>query len=127
MIIKIIIMGICVCLINLLLRNTMSAYVVIIDILFVVSVAILIMDNTLDTFRNFRDLLNITSTTSKMLTYLYKSAAICILSKIASDICSESGNVSVGSIIDFTSRIMLLIMVAPFIESVMKTAAAFIK
>ena len=127
MIIKIIIIGLCVCVINLLLKNHQSAFIIVINIVFIISVTLLIFDRATETFNKLSDLLNITSASSKMLICLYKSAAVCILSKIAVDICKESGNSSVGDMIDFTSRIVLLIMVMPFVESVIRTATAFVK
>jgi hypothetical protein len=90
-------------------------------------VVLLIFDNTAETLKKLGDLLSITSASSKMLIFLYKSASVCILSKIAVDICKESGNISVGEIIDLASRIILLIMAMPYIESVIKTATAFVK
>ena len=90
-------------------------------------VILMIFDSATEALSDLSDLLNITSSSSKMLICLYKSAAVCILSKTAADICKESGNSSVGEMIDFASRIMLLIMAMPYIESVIKTATAFTK
>ena len=127
MIIKIIIMGICVCILNILLNQHQRVFTTIINVVFVIGVILLIFDSAVDTVRSLNDLLNINSSSSKMLTCLYKGAAVCILSKLATDICKESGNQSVGDIIDFAGRIMLLVIAMPFIESIIKTATAFVK
>ena len=127
MIIKIVFIGICVCILNLMLRQYKSAFTVIVNAIFAISVIILIFDSAADAVNTLKDLLNITSSSGKMITCLYKCAAVCILSKLATDICKESGNSSVGDIIDFAGRIMLLIMAMPFIETIIKTAGAFVK
>lgn len=126
MIIKIILLGICVCILSMILKQHQSVYIVILDIVFVISVVFMIFDGAIDAVNSVIDLLNISTSTSKMLTCLLKSLAVCILSKFASDICKESGNNVVSDMIDFGGRIMLLIISLPFIESIIKTATAFV-
>lgn len=92
-----------------------------------ISVVIVIFDYASDAVNELGDLLNVTSSSSKMLTCLFKCAAVCILSKLATDICKESGNQSIGDIIDFAGRVMLLVMAMPFIETIIKTAVSFVK
>ena len=127
MIIKIVFMGICVCILNLLLKQHQGVFIIIINVGFVIGVILLIFDSTADAVRSLNDLLNINSSSSKMLTCLYKGASVCILTKLATDICKESGNQSVGDIIDFAGRIMLLVIAMPLIESIIKTTSAFVK
>ena len=115
------------CILNLLLKEYKSVFTVIINAFFILSVILLIFDSASEAISTLKDLFDISSSSHKMLSCLYKSAAVSILSKFATDICIESGNKSVGDIIDFAGRIMLLIMAMPFIETIIKTASAFVK
>ena len=126
MVAKIIFLGICVCIISLFLKQYKGEYVVILNIVFVISAILLIFDSAYDFIINIIDSLNISSSESKMLNCLLKSATVCILSKLASDIAKESGNTVVSDMIDLGGRIMILIISLPFIESIIKTAAAFV-
>lgn len=126
MIVKVIFLGLCVCILNIILRQSQSIFIVVINIFFVVAVAIVLSDYIGNSLSNFKELLKISPTSGKMLMCLYKGALICILTNISSDICKDSGNVVVGDIIDISGRVMLLILAFPFIESVIKAANAFL-
>ena len=127
MVIKIVLLGICVSLINLFLNQYQKSFVTIVNIVYIVIVVLMVIDNILDAVQSITDLLSVSSGVNKMFICLYKSAGICILTKIASDICKESGNTVVSDMIDFGGRISLLVISLPFIESIIKTAAAFVK
>lgn len=127
MITKIIFTGICICIINLLLKDKQGVFSLIINLTFIIFIIVLIFDEITTSINTLTDLMNFNSNSSKMLNCLYKSAAVCILSKFATDICQESGNKSIGDIIDFATKIILLIFALPFIENIIKTASAFIK
>lgn len=125
MIIKVILIGICVCMLNIFLRQTQNTFVILINISYILLVVLMIMDSAADLISDISDLFSNTSSLSKIFECLYKGALICILTKISSDVCKESGNTVVSDIIDISGRIMLLIIAYPFIVSVIKTAAAF--
>ena len=127
MLIKIILLGLCVSLINMLLRQHQKIFVMPLNIFFAVSVFILIFSSVSDSIKDIIDCFTVSSTVSKVLTCLYKSAAICILTKVSSDICKESGNTVISDIIDLGARVMLLVIALPFVESIIKTATAFVK
>lgn len=126
MIIKIVILGICVCLISVFLRQFQSSFLIIINIIFVISVIFLIFDSAVDSLKSINNLLDISSSASEMLSGLYKASAVCILTKITSDICKENGNTTVSDMIDLGGRIALLVISLPYIESVIKAATAFV-
>lgn len=127
MIIKIVILGLCVCIISFFLKQNQSAFIIIINMIFAASVFLLIFDDTADSLRNIINLLEFSASGSKILMSLYKAAAVCVITKIASDICKESGNTAVSDVIELGGRIMLMVISLPFLESVIKTAAAFVK
>ena len=57
---------------------------------------------------------------------LFKGAAVTVLSRLASDVCRESGNSLMGDISEIGGRMMLIILAAPFIEKVTETALSFV-
>ena len=126
MMIKVILLGVCVCILNMFLKQHQSAFTVIVNVCFIAVVIVVLIDSLTDTIDNIKSFMNFSTTAGKMFICLYKGALICILSKISSDICKESGNAVVSDIIDLAGRIMLLIISFPFIESIIKTASAFI-
>lgn len=125
MIIKVVLIGLCVCVLNVILRQMQSTFVLIINISYIVLVAFLIFDSAADVINDISDIFGNMSAMSKIFQCLYKGALICILTKISSDVCKESGNTVVSDIIDISGRIMLLIITYPFIVSVIKIATAF--
>lgn len=127
MMIKIALLGICVCIIGVFLRQYQSSFIIVLNIAFSIIVMIFVLDHSLQSFESIADLFSVNSLTSKIFICLYKAAFICILSKIACDICKESGGKVIADIIEISSKIMLLIMVIPYIESIIKTATAFVK
>ena len=127
MIVKIALIGICVCIITLLLRQYQPSFIVIINIAFACFVLLIVISNYSDNFKVIKDLFSINSSTKKMFVSLFKAASVCVLSKTASDICKESNSNTTADIIEFSGRIMLLSMALPYIESVVKIAVSFIK
>ena len=126
MIIKIILLGLCVCIINIVLKDTQRAFILLTNICYVVIVAWILLDYTAEFISKINDLFSITSSSGKMFTCLFKGAMICVLTKISADICKESGNIVISDIVDIAGRVMLLIIAIPFVESIVKTATAFI-
>lgn len=127
MIFKIVISGICVCIINIIIKKYQPTYVVIINLLFLVTVLLFIISNSSESFNSIRNTFTIDSASSKIIIILYKSAAVCILSKIGSDICREGGSKVIAEIIDMTGRLTLLFIAFPYIENIIKTTTAFVK
>ena len=126
MIIKIILLGFCVCVLNIFFRQTQSQFVVILNVVYIVSAVLIFAESVAEYLSDIEDLFIISSSAGKMLSCLYKGALICILSKISADISKESGNLIVSDIIDLAGRVMLLIIAFPFIESILKIASAFV-
>ncbi len=125
MIVKIALCGICVCIINVLLRQYNKSFVIFAELIFVGAVVSLIMNDAADGVRRLTDLFTLSTSQSKIIVCLLKGAVICIVTKLACDVSYESGNIIVGDIIELAGRIILLVISLPFIESVVKTAVAF--
>lgn len=127
MFIKIIILGIAVCVINIILSKYQMSFSMPINIVYIILVTLLILDNFTDAIKSTSNLLSVSGTLSKTITCIYKCAAVCILSKISVDLCKESGNTVVSDMIDIGGRIMVLSIAMPFINTIIKTAASFVK
>lgn len=125
MIVKIALCGICVCVINVLLRQYNKSFVIFAELIFLGAVVSLIMNDAADGVRRLTDLFTLSTSQSKIIVCLLKGAVICIVTKLACDVSYESGNIIVGDIIELAGRIILLVISLPFIESVVKTAVAF--
>ncbi|MBQ4348324.1 MAG: hypothetical protein IKB94_04140 [Clostridia bacterium] len=125
MIVKVALCGICVCIINVLLRQYNKSFVIFAELIFVGAVVSLIMNDAADGVRRLTDLFTLSTSQSKIIVCLLKGAVICIVTKLACDVSYESGNIIVGDIIELAGRIILLVISLPFIESVVKTAVAF--
>ena len=126
MVTKIIILGFCVSIISIILKQYQYTFSVVVNVIFVISVALLIFESAADSFRSIYDLLDKSSSSGRMLTGLCKAAAVCLTTGIASDITKESGNTAISDMIDLGGRVMLLIISLPYIESIIKTATAFV-
>ena len=127
MFIKIIILGIIVCIINLLLKQHQSIFILPVNIIYITIVITLLFNELTDSLLDVAQLFQVSKTVSKVLICLYKSTSICILSKIATDICKESGNTVVSDMIDLGGRLVMLSIALPFIRSIIKTAVAFVR
>lgn len=127
MFIKVIILGVLVCIINLILQQHQKVFVLPVNIIYIVIVLLLIFDSFAENLQDISDLFSVSGILDKALICLYKSAAICILSKISVDLCKESGSAVISDMIDLGGRIIMLSMALPFIKSIIRTAAAFVK
>ena len=126
MIFKVILLGLCICVINIFFRQSQSTFVILLNICYVVLVVLMIIDYSSDTVSNIKSLISLTNSNGKIYICLYKGALICVLTKISSDLCKDSGNTVVSDIIDLVGRITLLIIAFPYIECLVKTATSFI-
>lgn len=57
---------------------------------------------------------------------IFKAAAVTVLSRLASDMCRESGNGLIGDVVELAGRITLIMLALPFVEKVTETALSFI-
>ena len=101
-------------------------FAVIINISYLTLVSLLLMDYVIDYIKDMKNLLDLTTSTGKMLTCLFKGAIICVLTKISSDLCKENNSLLISDIIDLSGRIMLLVIAYPFIENIIKAASTFV-
>ena len=127
MIIKIAIMGICVCILNSLFNQHGKTYQLFLNLIFALIIMGMVFREITPDFNGFIKLISVNSTTKKLYVCLLKGAVICIVTKISCDISRDSGNILISDIVDIAGRFMLFAVSLPFIESIVKTAFSFIK
>ncbi len=127
MLIKIIIIGLSLCLINIFLKKQMSEFVLPIELVFISFAAFVLVEYFQDIFKGISQIMEQTEYGEELMISTVKAAGICLLTKFASDICDENGNKLISDVIEFTGRIMLTLIAVPYIEAIMKTAVAFTK
>ena len=126
MIIKLAFLGICVCILSVLLKSWMKEAVLPLQLSFAVITIALIYDNIKDLTEELRYYIGDSEIGTMVFSALLKGALICVVTKLACDIANDSGNSTVANIIDLAGRIMLLSIGFPFVESVIKTAVSFL-
>ena len=118
-------MGICVCILSVVLKQFQNPFVIILELTFAVTVIVMISDEASQSIKNIFEIFNSDGTSEKIFSCLLKGALVCIATKLACDVSKENGNLLVADIIEISGRIMLLIISFPFVESIIKTALSF--
>ena len=127
MFIKVILAGLSLCVINIFLKKQLSEFVLPTEIVFLAVVTLLLVDYLREDFSFLSEIIGQSLYGEDIFSSAVKGAGICLITKFSSDICSENGNKLISDVIEFTGRVMLLIIALPYIESIMKTAFAFLK
>lgn len=126
MIIKVSLLGICVCVVSVLLKGWLKEAVLPLQISFSILTLAALFKSIKDITDGLWGYIGDSEYGSAVFPTLLKGALICTVAKLASDAAKDSGNGLVADIIDLTGRIMLLSLGFPFIENVIKTAASFL-
>lgn len=126
MIIRISILGICVCILSVMLKGWLREAVLPFQISFAVITIAVIFESIRDITDKLRDYIGESEIGFMIFPALLKGALICTVTKLASDAAKDSGNGLVSDVIDLTGRIMILSLGFPFVESVIRTATSFL-
>ena len=126
MIIRIAILGICVCLLSVILKEYAKEVVLPLQLSFIAVVIAVIFDNIRDISSDFLSFIGNSEIGLSIFYSLLKGAFICVVTKIACDVADDSGNRVVAGIIDIAGRLLLISLGFPYIESVIKTATSFL-
>lgn len=127
MLIKLIFVGLALCLVNIFLKKQMGEFVLPVEIIFLSLASYVLIEYFRDTYSVLSEIMQETEYGDEILVSAIKAAGICLITKFSSDICSESGNRLIADVIEFAGRIMLTAIAVPYIESIIRTALAFIK
>lgn len=63
---------------------------------------------------------------SSYITAMLKGTCVSLACTLCASLCRESGNKALGDIVETAGRILILVFCIPFIESVLKTAIAYV-
>lgn len=127
MLIKIVLIAIVLCFVTLLLKKYAAEFVMPAELLFLILTATYIFNELSEKIQDIISAFSFSSTSEEIFTTLVKGAAVCIVCKFSSDICTENGNILFSGIIDLSGKAVLLIISYPFIKGIINTAVAFIE
>ena len=122
---KIIFLGLAVCIMNIFLKKQQSEFILPMELVYLTVAVALSLEYLQKIFSDLSGFIDTTEYGSEILSSAIKGAGVCILTKFSSDICAENGNKLIADVIEFTGRVMLLIIAAPYVESVIRIAMAF--
>lgn len=127
MLIRIILIGLVLCLLNIFLKKQMSEFVLPVEIVFLALAASVCIGHLKEIFSGLSEIFSGTEYGEEIFSSVIKGTGICLLTRFSSDICEENGNKLIADVIEFTGRILLAVIAAPYIELIMKIALAFAK
>ena len=127
MIIKIACMCICVCLLSVLLYQYNKSLVLPLQLCFGAFALLIVFNEVKDNVSEIIKIIDFDEKANKIFSCLFKGAMICVLTNLTSDISKDSGNNFVATVVEFSGRVMLLIVALPFFISVIKTVLGFVK
>ena len=127
MIIRIILVGLCLCLLNIFLKKNMPEFVLPVEIVFLALTVTLCIGYIRDIFGEISDAAGQMEYGEEILASAVKGAGVCIITRFSSDVCAESGNQTVSDAVEFAGRIMLAVIAVPYIRLITDIAFAFVK
>lgn len=125
MILQIIALGLIVAILSTILREYKKEYVILLQIATACIVIVYVFNLCVDELAYIFDYLQEDTDSTQLFVILLKGSVICIITKLAADICKENGNVLVADIIELCGRIVIVLLSLPLLESVIKIALAY--
>lgn len=127
MILKIISLGIISCFLNIVIRRFQKELALPIELVYLCTVIILLISVSSDIYGLLSGYFSEFESGERMFTDIFRASGICILTKFSSDICSEGGSKLISDVIDFSGRVMLIVIILPYIKNIIGVAVAFAK
>ncbi len=127
MFIKVVIIGLALCVTNIFLKKQTTEFVLPVEIIFFALVSALAVDYLKNCLSPLSEVLKQIQYGEEIFASVIKGSAVCLITKFSADICQESGNKLISDVIEFSGRMMLFVIALPYIESVTRTALAFLK
>ncbi|MFI3142143.1 MAG: stage III sporulation AC/AD family protein [Clostridia bacterium] len=125
MILQIISLGLIVAILSSILKQYNQQYVILLEIGTACIVAVYVFNLCVDELSYVFDYLENDSTATELFEILLKGTIICIVTKLAADICKENGNMLISDIIELCGRIVIVLLSLPLLESVIKIAISY--
>ena len=92
-----------------------------------ITVLIYIFSSTIDEIKTFFSFAESIGDGYEIIKSLIKASLITIATKFGCDICKENGNILVGDVIELGGKLMILVISVPYIITVIKLSAEFLK
>lgn len=127
MLIKIIALGLTATLLAVILKKYNKELLPFLEITVVILVIALIRESLSSQQGTLKNIFNAYGSGDELFSCLFKGAAITVLTKLASQVCRESGNSLMGEVVELGGRVMLIVIAIPFISEVAQTALSFVK
>lgn len=126
MLVKIIALALTAALVTVILRKHCRELVPFFEIAVLIAALFMLADLQTQGESSIGRLFSLYSEGSEVFQAIFKAATVTVLSRLASDMCRESGNGLMGDIVEFAGRMMLVMLAVPFIERVTEIALSFI-
>lgn len=127
MLIKIIALSLTATLLAVILKKYNKELLPFLEITVVILAVALIRESLSSQQGTLKNIFNAYSSGDELFSCLFKGAAITVLTKLASQVCRESGNSLMGEVVELGGRVMLIVIAIPFISEVAQTALSFVK
>ncbi len=126
MLVKIIALALTAALVTVILRKHCRELVPFFEIAVLIAALFMLADLQTQGESSIGRLFSLYSEGSEVFPAIFKAATVTVLSRLASDMCRESGNGLMGDIVELAGRMMLVMLAVPFIERVTEIALSFI-
>lgn len=125
MILQIIALGFVVAILSTILKQYKPEYVILLQIATACIVVVYVFKLCYEEMAYIFEYLQDDATSTRLFVILLKGTIICIITKLAADICKENGNLLVGDLIELCGRIVIVLLSLPLLESVIKIALSY--
>ena len=89
-------------------------------------VVLFILDDSSDMIVRFIDVVDSISADNEMLSVLLRAGLVSVLGKLGADVCKESGNHLLESIIELAVKLMIFVMSMPYILKIINIAIEYL-
>ncbi|MGN0447544.1 MAG: SpoIIIAC/SpoIIIAD family protein [Acutalibacteraceae bacterium] len=127
MFIKILSLCIMGCFMFVILKKYSPELVIFFEIAVAIIILLLLISQIKESSAEFRKLFSLADESDEIFSCILKGAIITVLTKLGTEICSDSGNKLIGSIVELSGRTMLIVLCLPFVLDTVKIAFSFLK
>lgn len=125
--IKTIGIAICVLLCSLFVKNYNKTFAVILSIFGGITIFILVSDKVEDIMLSLLDLSENISTAFEYIKLMIKVLGITLISQFVSDICKDSGEIALSSVVLLCAKIVVISMILPLFETVINIVIGLVE
>lgn len=124
---RIILFAIIACVLGVIIKHNCIELYIPFQIGVAVTVLIYVFNSTMGEIEVFFTLIESMGAGHDIIKSIFKAALITIATKIGCDICKESGSYILGDIVELVGKLLIFVISIPYIISIVKISAAFLK